>query len=253
MFQDAVFCASPQLLSLGGNNEQQTHMAGALGELDARNAYTIMSYMTPQEKAALLASMDAASVARLLALMPPQEAVVLLAALGGGDQRLVSECLSSEERAALMQVLSAAGEPDATSRRPAKGGKGKRRPAVNGAAGGKARGSDREASDATVSRLAGAYEVTAGFRFSGTVPPGDGDAMPIERGTIEIGTTARDSTVSSCSIVPQLVKPATPVATLITHLVFIRLRHSSRPCRRSPTAPWMWKKRRKNRCSSWKV
>lgn len=44
------------------------------------------------------------AVARLLACMDPNEAVLLLSALGDGTSKLVSNCLSSEERDALVQV-----------------------------------------------------------------------------------------------------------------------------------------------------
>lgn len=48
--------------------------------------------------------MDPAAVARLLGLMDPQEAVLLLNALGDGNDRLISQGLSSEDRDRLVEV-----------------------------------------------------------------------------------------------------------------------------------------------------
>lgn len=57
-----------------------------------------------QDKAALLANMEPAAVARLLGLMDPQEAVLLLNALGDGNDKLVSQALSMEERDRMVEV-----------------------------------------------------------------------------------------------------------------------------------------------------
>ncbi|KIY97727.1 hypothetical protein MNEG_10236 [Monoraphidium neglectum] len=131
----------------GKGDDLASPAMGAISGMRPAAALNVMSYMSLQDKAALLASMDPASVARLLAAMEPQEAVMLLAALGDQGGRLVGEALPREERERLVKAADAA---------PAKRkGKGAAKPPRQ------APGSfrDRAADSAdTVDRIVSAYE-----------------------------------------------------------------------------------------------
>ncbi|WIA13678.1 hypothetical protein OEZ85_007238 [Tetradesmus obliquus] len=162
---------SPELLSLTGGSNMESPVMDTMMELDAANAYSIMSYMSVQDKAALLANMDPNAVARLLGLMDPNEAVVLLAALGDGNARLVGQALSSEERNCMVQVLQSADCQAGDSF----------------AARARQKGSFRDHEPETVQRLVDAYETIE----AGAMDGGDEEPSAARRSTQEVLNSAR--------------------------------------------------------------
>ncbi|WIA33826.1 hypothetical protein OEZ86_006935 [Tetradesmus obliquus] len=162
---------SPELLSLTGGSNMESPVMDTMMELDAANAYSIMSYMSVQDKAALLANMDPNAVAQLLGLMDPNEAVVLLAALGDGNARLVGQALSSEERNRMVQVLQSADCQAGDSF----------------AARARQKGGFRDHEPETVQRLVDAYETIE----AGAMDSGDEEPSAARRSTQEVLNSAR--------------------------------------------------------------
>lgn len=78
-------------------------------------ALRVMSYMSIQEKAALLAAMESAKAAEILALIDSNEAVLILAALGDYSGQVVAQALPLDERQRLIKVLNSAGSSTGSS------------------------------------------------------------------------------------------------------------------------------------------